>query len=215
MHELGDWMRAVLQLESPDTRDLLIFILLTGCRRSEATQLTWNDVDLRNGIVWIGSQRRGSEYQTKTKNCHKFPLSTLLIELLRQREFSRDSSARVFPVEWPYKSIKTITRRTGITFRTHDLRRTFCNLLTHPAVNADELEVKALMNHVADVTRKHYMTVHVERLRPVMERLSQLVLYETGMPSASRNSSLLLLEDMLDVEVIEESSETLEGELVC
>lgn len=42
---MADWFRAVLDLRDESARDCLITLLLTGMRKSEATQLRWNDVD--------------------------------------------------------------------------------------------------------------------------------------------------------------------------
>jgi integrase len=203
LHELKAWMQAVRRSRNPDSRDLLVFLLMTGVRLSEATEMLWSDVDLDHGLVWIGSRRRGSTFETKNKQCHRFPLCTFLIDMLRHRQFTQVKTDRVFPVSWPYRTIKQIGLETGVTFRAHDLRRSFANLLSHPAVDADELELKALLNHVTDVTRRHYLTVHTERLRPVMERLSQLILRESGLPSVLCNPGVLLIEDIIDVEVVE------------
>ncbi|MEX2490010.1 MAG: integrase family protein [Pseudomonadales bacterium] len=46
-HELKPWYEATLKLNQETTRDYLHFLLFTGLRRSEASRMTWADVDMQ------------------------------------------------------------------------------------------------------------------------------------------------------------------------
>ena len=56
------------------TRDLITFLIYTGCRKGEALNLKWDDVDLKNDVIAIKG--------TKTKYDRYIPISKPLKELL-------------------------------------------------------------------------------------------------------------------------------------
>ena len=56
------------------TRDLITFLIYTGCRKGEALNLKWDDVDLQNDVIAIKG--------TKTKYDRYIPISKPLKELL-------------------------------------------------------------------------------------------------------------------------------------
>ncbi len=56
------------------TRDLITFLIYTGCRKGEALNLKWDDVDLQNDVIAIKG--------TKTKYDRYIPVSKPLKELL-------------------------------------------------------------------------------------------------------------------------------------
>ena len=56
------------------TRDLITFLIYTGCRKGEALNLKWDDVDLQNDVIAIKG--------TKTKYDRYVPIHTQLKELL-------------------------------------------------------------------------------------------------------------------------------------
>ena len=57
------------------TRDLITFLIYTGCRKGEALNLKWDDVDLQNDVIAIKG--------TKTKYDRYIPISKPLKALLR------------------------------------------------------------------------------------------------------------------------------------
>ncbi|MHB1664797.1 MAG: tyrosine-type recombinase/integrase [bacterium] len=64
------------------TRDLISFMVYTGCRKGEALNLKWDDVDLQNNVIVIKG--------TKTKYDRYIPNHTQLKELLRKIENHQD-----------------------------------------------------------------------------------------------------------------------------
>ncbi|RZD18210.1 MAG: integrase [Candidatus Acididesulfobacter diazotrophicus] len=64
------------------TKDLVSFLIYTGCRKGEALNLKWDDVDLQNGVIAIKG--------TKTKYDRYIPISKPLKELLSGIEKHRD-----------------------------------------------------------------------------------------------------------------------------
>jgi len=184
LEDLGRWFHSVRKL-SHTQRDYLYFLVATGCRRNEGAMVQFEDIDFERGLVRIHCAGDG----TKTTAEHVLPLSDWLLEMLWLRRAGHESGyGWVFPNQWnsgpltsPYRAIKTVTTETGIKFSPHTLRRTFALLATHPDVGADELVLKACLNHaLTGVTWKHYLKPDPERLRPTIQGVSDLLLRLAG-----------------------------------
>ena len=64
------------------TKDLISFLIYTGCRKGEALNLKWDDVDLKNGVIAIKA--------TKTRYDRHIPISTPLEAVLTSIEKNQD-----------------------------------------------------------------------------------------------------------------------------
>lgn len=184
LNRLQDWFCAVLLLENPVIRDYLIFCLLTGFRKEEAAQLTWDDVDFIGGYVTVPAQR------SKNGEEHRLPTSPYLLELLKERRADPMCFSRyVFPggrwisagpISSPYKAIAQVTKSCGVKFSPHDLRRTFVALAED--VGLDFYVRKRLVNHTFDdVTAVHYSVKNPERLREPMQRITKRAMELAGL----------------------------------
>lgn len=171
-HQLGDWYQATLQLNNETTRDYLHLLLFTGLRRSEASKLTWDDIDFNDNTLTIN--------ETKNHQTHTLPLSGFLLALLKRRFEVRDSPY-VFPSETergyliePRTAVKRVSELSGVTFTLHDLRRTFITIAESLDIPAYAL--KRLLNHkdTNDVTAG-YIVSNVERLREPMQRVTDFI----------------------------------------
>ncbi len=149
--------------------DLIRFIALSGLRRGEALNLTWNDVDLETGVM------RFTEHKTDEDGEKLLPLNSHLKDILRRRAKERISRF-IFPgrlIDRPANGFgkvwKRIRESAGLQgFKQHDLRHTFetnCVELGHPVVIGD-----ILLGHSLGRIRDTYLS-----LRPdgVMARASQ------------------------------------------
>ena len=65
------------------TRDLTTFLIYTGCRKGEALNLKWEDVDMQNKVIAIKS--------TKTKYDRHISISEPLEAILEDVEKNQDS----------------------------------------------------------------------------------------------------------------------------
>lgn len=80
------------------------FLLLTGARKSEVTQATWNQFDLKKG-VWTKPS-----HMTKQKKKEHLPLSEKALEVLEiLRKLNTENSPYLFPGRVPGEPLKTIT----------------------------------------------------------------------------------------------------------
>jgi integrase len=119
--ELTRVMWAARQIDGP-YGDIVEFLALTGQRREEVAQLTWDEIDFVNQIWTIPSSR------TKTGKSHIVHLSNESIAVLLRR--SR-LGAFVFSISGkkPFQSFSSAKREldeiSGVAdWRLHDLRRT-------------------------------------------------------------------------------------------
>lgn len=170
--QLKPWYEATLRLNQETTRDYLHFLLFTGLRRSEASRMTWNDVDFHERTFLIP--------ETKNKEPHRLPMSDYLEDMLIRR-YSQTEKIWVFPspladgpLKEPRTAIGRITEHSGIEFTLHDLRRTFITIAESLDIPAYAL--KRLLNHKFsnDVTAG-YIVPSTERLREPMQRITNFI----------------------------------------
>jgi integrase len=109
------------------TRDLITFLIYTGCRKGEALNLKWDDVDMQNDVIAIKG--------TKTKYDRYIPISKPLKELLSRIEKVQDvlyvfnrNGAKLSDFK---RSFHTACRNAGLKdMHIHDLRHVFASTLT-------------------------------------------------------------------------------------
>jgi len=183
-YNMGDWFKAIhalpnheLNKKQPNSsevvKDYLIFVLFTGLRRREASNLKWTDVDFRDKTLTIS--------ETKNNSQHTLPLSDYLFSLLSKR-LSQSESVFVFagssttPLNDPKTQVEKVRKICGFHFTLHDLRRTFET--TAESIGVPYLAQKTLINHKfqkSDVTAG-YAIVTVERLREPMQQITNKLL---------------------------------------
>jgi integrase len=106
------------------TRDIITFLIYTGCRKGEALNLKWDDVDLQNGVIAIKG--------TKTKYDRHIPISNALRAVLSGIEKNQDSlyvfernGAKLTDFK---RSFHTACKNAGLKdLRIHDLRHVFAS----------------------------------------------------------------------------------------
>ena len=102
--------------------DLLRFLLFSGCRIQEASQLLSSDIDL--------SARAFTLHDTKNRSTVTLPLNDELLQIVSHRieqdsEFVFPSNKLNTPIGRPAKALKLMVHECGFHFTPHDLRRTF------------------------------------------------------------------------------------------
>ena len=148
-----DEERAILAASAPHLRDLIVFLIDTGARMSEALELTWGDVDLDGLSTGVRFMR------TKSGVPRRVPLTTRVQDTLRRlRKGQGHPSGRVFlfrpngrseavPYKQPHGAWKSALRRAGVDpdLRIHDLRHTFASRLVSRGVPL--FDVSKLLGH--------------------------------------------------------------------
>jgi integrase len=106
------------------TKDLITFLIYTGCRKGEALNLKWDDVDFQNNVIAIKG--------TKTKYDRYIPISKPLKDLLSDigkidgcEYVFNDNGKKLGDFK---RSFHTACRNAGLKdLRIHDLRHVFAS----------------------------------------------------------------------------------------
>jgi integrase len=136
--------------------DFVRFLITIPCRRGEAAQMEWQNVDL-GAAIW--SQ---PAHMTKNKEPHRLHLHPLARDILHARHEAagRPRTGLVFPAPRSGKAIDTFTDiKAGLVktapdlpeWRFHDTRRSFVSSLAKAAI--PEVVADAILNHRQAGTR--------------------------------------------------------------
>ncbi|MDA8272614.1 MAG: site-specific integrase [Deltaproteobacteria bacterium] len=146
------------------TRDLITFLIYTGCRKGEALNLKWDDVDLQNDVIAIKG--------TKTKYDRYIPISKPLKELLKGIE-KKDDCLYVFNKNGAKlgnfrKSFMTACRNAGLKhLRIHHSRHVFDSKMV---MNGTSLYITGeLLGHRTTQMTKRYSHLVPDTLKKAVD----------------------------------------------
>jgi len=175
--EIVNLGEALNEYPNQDTADCLRFIMLTGCRRGEAMNARWQDIDLEAGI-WVKPSAH-----TKQKKPHRVPLGAAARELLSKRRATVPEHIDwVFPGRdhdaEPLKQIRACwdvtVKRAGLEgVRIHDLRHTYASILASAGVSLPM--VGALLGHTQPKTTSRYAHLYDDPLRAATDRVGEMI----------------------------------------
>jgi len=172
--QLFNLIRAFMTECTEDARDLLLLQLFTGFRDQESKTIRWTDLDFKEKTITIT--------QNKSSRTHIIPMGKFLYALLKVREHrkvnkdyvfsNRDNSNHIGIVR---KQVLKVTKKTGIEFSHHDLRRTFATLL-EGELKVSESIISRLLNHSPKtVTGKHYIKSSASKYTSEANKLYDLI----------------------------------------
>ena len=149
------------------TSDLITFLIYTGCRKGEALNLKWDDVDLQNDVIAIKG--------TKTKYDRYVPISKPLKDLLSGlanlpnpihcEYVFNDDGRKLGDFK---RSFHTACRNAGLKdLRIHDLRHVFASKMV---MNGTSLFITGeLLGHRTTQMTKRYSHLVPETLRKAVD----------------------------------------------
>lgn len=179
-HSLPTWWEGVERLREStlpaarDAGDLFELLLYTGLRNSEARELKWVNVDLRERTLTIPDP--------KNRNPHTLPIPSQLLPMLKRRHkgalseyvFPASDLNKPFPKPTLQAYAHALRDDTGVEFIPHDLRRGFA---TTAESLVSMLTVKRLLNHrtaEADVTAG-YVVQDGDAIADAMQRIADKI----------------------------------------
>ena len=114
---------------SRDCADFLRGLAFTGCRKGEAAEIRWRDLDFAAGeIVVRGDPETGTKNWT-VRRVPMIPDARALFERMRSERADESPNEKVFRVNEAQKAIDSAARKLGIPRITHhDLRHLFATV---------------------------------------------------------------------------------------
>ncbi len=162
--------------------------LATGLRRGELLGLKWDDIDMKQGIIWIRRQisridGKIMEAPLKTKNSYRtVTISPQAIEVLKQQK-TKTNDQYVFPSpnggpispDSVNNMLKRVLERAEIPkVRFHDLRHTFATLALQNGV--DIKTVSGMLGHFsAGFTLDTYAHVTTSAQKEAAETIGNIL----------------------------------------
>ncbi len=151
-----------LSIYSPFAFDVMKFLALTGCRLSEAKNLTWEEVDLDNQLLRLKDSKTGAK---------AVPIGKPALEILKEA-LKEKSSNYVFPsskrkgtplvdLRRPWTFIKKEASLDGL--RLHDLRHSFATMGSMTGENM--AVIGSVLGHRQITTTQRY--THINNLRGI------------------------------------------------
>jgi len=174
--KLNAWGKAVLTLH-PVRRDLHLFMILTGMRRTSACEARIGDLDLSSKRLHVPKPKGGAQ------RAFDLPLSGPLADLLGQRQSESPRLHRkspwLFPADSKSGHVAEVAQHELDGLTGHALRHTYATLALQAGVPIAEL--KFLLNHAAGNVTMGYLNPSLDHLRGYQERASAYVLDALGL----------------------------------
>jgi len=177
---------AFARAEYPDSYELLVFALNTGCRLGECLALSWSKVDFETRFAKIDATFDAAENKivprTKGKRFRMAPLNENVLALLRQMRLAgRPSESPIVFSRIGYKYFSTekfgsILKEAGLTAALerkatfHSLRHTFASEFMRTGGNLFELQ--HVLGHSTIQQTERYAHFAPEFLAGVTERVA-------------------------------------------
>jgi integrase len=169
-----DLLKLLGHTRGTDLHDIILFAAMTGLRRGELINLTWEDTDLSRGTILVKSN---ASFQTKSGKTRVVPMNSTVRELLHGMQ---SRQGYLFPGDRGEKhNGNFLTQRFRMAIRQcglnrdlhfHSLRHTFASLLVKEGVSL--YHVQKLLGHSSSRVTEIYAHLGSAELVGSVERLS-------------------------------------------
>lgn len=176
-------------IESNQYKNLFLFYLLSGCRRSEALTLEWQDIDYNANSIFI----KGTKTETSSR---KIPLFSELKELLDKIPKKNE---KVFNCS--INALKCVVRRLKPkfewNFHLHKLRHTFATRCLESGISIKILQL--WLGHAkVDTTANIYTHIHTDFELEQVKKFNPKICPDIGTKTDPHLNTLLKnLEELL------------------
>lgn len=163
-------------IENIDTfwRDFIEFLYLTGLRKSELINLTWDNVDLTKNAEQI-TIASNDKWKTKSGKSRIVPLHKKAVPIIKRCKgknknyvFTDKKNGKIHP-DKPYHALKKALEHLGLEGDLHKLRHTFAAHLVMKGVNI--YDVSKLLGHSDIKTTEIYAHLTPNHLKKVVDIL--------------------------------------------
>ena len=160
---------------SETIRDYILFLLLTGKRKTEVSTLTWNNIDFDQHTITL--------QKTKSGKVDVIPMTNLLWHMLVYRdkavgkhpEFVFHNRYRSGPIIDVRRALQKIDIGCGREHTTaHDLRRTFATMTRELGMTNQDTAI--LLNHAKRDVTEGYIITSREIKRTNLDKVERLIL---------------------------------------
>jgi len=174
--EIGRLSEVLNEHKNQRMADVIRLLMLTGARRGEVLNATWDQFDL-DRAVWTKPA-----HTTKQRRLHRTPISGAAVQLLRTiRARVPAECPWVFPGDAEGKPIHEIKRfwddvrkRAKLTnVRVHDLRHTFASLLVSGGMSLPM--IGKLLGHTQVQTTQRYAHLFDDPLRVGLNQVGEML----------------------------------------
>ena len=158
---------------------MIRLLVLTGCRRSEISELEWSEVDFARGVIELPGSR------TKNALPHVIPLPPPAVAILAG--MSRGSTARVFTGfrSWSWAKARLDALVSLPAWTVHDVRRSVSTGL-HEHLNGDGHLIELILNHSSGsrgaIAGVYDRSQRLAERRALLEAWAALILAAAGEP---------------------------------
>lgn len=168
----------LLEAASRHLRPILVCALETGMRRGEIMNLKWSDVDMKNGMLFIGETKNGESRHVPMSNRLRSTLAALPRRIGSDHVFTGEAKIgkgkQIGVPGKPFHDVRTAFEnactKAGITgFRFHDLRHTAASHLIMAGVPFKT--VGEILGHKTEAMIERYSHLTPEHKRKAVEML--------------------------------------------
>lgn len=165
--------RRLIEAAKPHLRPILIVLLGTAMRKSEALGLRWENVDFRKGFVYVGGQ------DSKSGRSRTIPMSSLVFETLIGIK-NESASEFVFTNPETKKNLVEIKRSFKTALRNAEIKGATLHTLRHTALSRmveagiDLVTVSKIAGHASIQMTMRYAHPTPENMRRAVEVLAQI-----------------------------------------
>jgi len=183
--DLPGWWKQVVALDNPIRREMHLFTLLSGLRKTDVLTAQWTNVNWSKGSLRLPSPKGGEE------KAFELPLSKPMLDCLKRAQelgqtfYPDENKIWVFPTEGGHIAEVKENGRVKVSHVGHALRHSFRTIAG--AAGIDRLRTKILMNHALDddVTDSYAnVPALFSSLMEAQEKISSLVMASLGKTSS-------------------------------
>jgi integrase len=160
---------------APHLKPIVTVALYTGMRRSEIFSLKWQNIDIKNNVIYLLDTKNGERREVMMNETVKKTLIAVSKHPESAYVFCRADGKPYTDVK---KSFHTALKKCGIiSFRFHDLRHTFASQLVMNGV--DLKTVQELLGHKSiEMTMRyaHLSPTHKKRAVCLLDRQTDTVM---------------------------------------